>query len=76
MLTDTPLCVAVAPGLIVDADYLTPGKRYPILKDAGDIFQITDDAGDDIWCAWEDCAHLSTGKWTREAATLARAGDA
>ena len=43
--------------------YLTPGKPYEIIEDfCNDLFNITDDEGDVITCAREDCCH-NNGDW-------------
>lgn len=46
------------------ADYLTPGREYPVLSDNGRMFVILDDNNDPTRCHWRRCPHLqlsSTG---------------
>lgn len=47
--------------------YLTPGKRYETRADpdSGNCFTLTDDAGDEILCCWNGCAHLDGHDWIR-----------
>lgn len=52
--------------IVLDANYLTAGKAYPVLKVSDAAFVIKDDEGDLIYCAWERCAHLYGLNWRRE----------
>jgi len=52
------------------ASYITPGKRYLVLKEDGDSFTI--DVGaphNEIYCLWKECAHLDDDDWVRASAT-------
>lgn len=45
---------------------ITPGRRYPTRPgDSDGEFRITTDAGSEIYCLWNGCAHLGGGSWQR-----------
>jgi hypothetical protein len=46
-------------------EYLTRGKRYWVTSEAGDIFWIVDDEGDEISSYWVRSYHIDGGNWTR-----------
>ena len=69
---------AEAPDKVPDAarDYITPGKRYPLvphywdcdergLCKSGRGFAFRNDQGDVGFAKWEDSIHLGGGNWTR-----------
>jgi len=49
------------------ANYLTPGKRYPVMNfdDTGDGigFDTIDDDGVELYASLNDSAHLNGGNW-------------
>lgn len=45
---------------------ITPGKNYKVTHEGvNGIFRIKDDAGFEITCLWDDCAHLGGGSWEK-----------
>jgi hypothetical protein len=46
-------------------EYLTRGKRYLVTSEAGDIFWIVDDEGDEIASHWVHSYHIDGHNWTR-----------
>jgi hypothetical protein len=46
-------------------EYLTRGKRYLVDHESNCLFEVADDIGDILICAWKECAHLDGGNWTR-----------
>ena len=49
-------------GEVID---ITAGKAYRVLREDRALFEIHDDVGFRLTCAWEDCAHLYGDGWTR-----------
>jgi len=53
-------------GVEDERPYLIAGKRYPVLKDDGILFETKPDHGNPtISCLWTGCAHIDGGDWTR-----------
>lgn len=46
--------------------YLTPGKRYEIVKDSNDTGWMYNDDGHSIYLYIPNCAHLDGNAWSVE----------
>lgn len=60
---DQPGIYAVADGWT--PEYLTTGKYYKVTEDSGELFRITDNEGEPIYCLWVGCPHLEGGNWRK-----------
>lgn len=53
--------IAISP---VSNEYLTKGKEYKIISETDELFWIESDTGTEIFCLFEECAHINFLSWT------------